>query len=222
VGYEKYYGEQKKLAAKALHQDSFGRFETLAGFDCSYYDDNVICGAVVFDACGNVLYRAYHVTKVGFPYIPGLLAYREAMPVISLYRRMHLKPDILMIDGFGEDHPRKCGIATHVGVILDVPAIGVAKSYLCGEIKGDTVYQDGSPVSKLLYGGKSKKPVYVSSGHRLSLETCTDIVKRFSNGEKMPVPAAQAHLLVTEIRKRYEKEANASFTGIRRSSSDMA
>ena len=145
--------EQKALAEKAILNDSFGAIRRIGGVDCSYIGDKyIIAGLVVIDRDTlQTIYRTFNVQKLDFPYIPGLLAYREAPAMIGAIEKAKIKPDVLMVDGFGINHPRRCGIACHIGIKLDIPAIGVGKSFLCGTIKGDDIYQDGEKVGRLLY-----------------------------------------------------------------------
>lgn len=193
------YGEQTKLAKKAILSDSFGSIKRVGGVDCSYIDDKlIVSGLVVLDyATLRPVYRTFDVSKLDFPYIPGLLAYREAPAMIAAVCKAKVKPDVLLVDGFGTNHPRRCGIATHIGIKLDMPTIGVGKSFLCGQIAGDDIYQDDRKVGKLIYTEGVKRPIYVSAGHKISLETAVDIVSACKNNLRLPEPARHAHEYVT-------------------------
>jgi deoxyribonuclease V len=147
------FDEQLELAKKSILTDSFGTIKRVGGVDCSYLNDEYIIGGLVVLDYGTLrpIYRTFDLQKLTFPYIPGLLAYREADAIIGAITKAKVKPDIIMVDGFGTNHPRRCGIATHIGVKLDMPTIGVGKSFLCGEVRGDDIYQDGEKVGKIIH-----------------------------------------------------------------------
>lgn len=192
---------------KARFYDAFGKLNYIAGIDCSYYDDLIIGGAVVVDL--NTLEpteKAHAVFKLDFPYIPGLLAYREAKAMIGAFRKVKSDVDVLMIDGFGTNHPRRCGIATQIGLRLEMPTIGAGKSFLCGDIRDDGyVYQGDERTGKLVYSRTSKKPVYVSPGHRISLETSVELVEKCMKSGRIPEPTRLAHEYVSQIRDRLKR-----------------
>lgn len=204
---EPLYREQEKLARKAVFYDAFGKVHRIAGIDCSYYDEKIIGGAAVIDL--NTLQpveKAHSILKLDFPYIPGLLAYRESKAMISAFKKLESDVDVLMIDGFGTNHPRRCGIATQIGVKLNMPTIGVGKSFLCGEIRDDGyIYQKNERTGKLVYSDRSKKPVYVSPGHRISLETSIELVEKCIKSRRIPEPTRLAHDYVTQIRDRLKQ-----------------
>ncbi len=203
--------EQKALAEKTILKDSFGAIRRIGGVDCSYLGDKyIIAGIVVIDRDSlQTIYRTFTVQNLDFPYIPGLLAYREAPAMIAAIEKAKIKPDVLMIDGFGINHPRRCGIACHIGITLDIPAIGVGKSFLCGKIKNDDIYQGDDRVGRLLYAKGAKLPVYVSPGHRISLDTAVRIVSS-CQVHRIPEPVRLAHEYVTvlklEVAHRFLKD----------------
>jgi len=202
---KKLYREQEKLAERSILSDSFDRIKRIGGVDCSYIDDEyIIAGLVVleYDTL-KPIYRTFEIRKLTFPYIPGLLAYREAEAEIGAIGGARIKPDVIMIDGFGANHPRRCGIATQVGIKLDMATIGVGKSFLCGEIKGDDIYQDGEKVGRLFHSAKYPKPIYVSPGHRISLNTSVKVVKHCTKNHRLPEPARLAHEYVTTLKNRF-------------------
>jgi deoxyribonuclease V len=141
--------------------------------------------------------------KLTFPYVPGLLAYREGAAMIGVIEKAKVKPDLVMVDGFGTNHPRRCGIATHIGIKLDMPTVGVGKSFLCGRIEGDDVYQDGEKVGRMIYAGGGTRPVYVSPGHKISLGTAVDVVSACMINGKIPRPVRLAHEYVAYIKKSW-------------------
>lgn len=196
------FKEQKECAKRAILTDTFGPIKRIGGVDCSYFgDDYIIAGLVVleFDTLLPV-YRTFEVKKLTFPYIPGLLAYREADAMMSALVNSKVKPDVAMIDGFGTNHPRRCGLATHIGVGLDLPTIGIGKSFLCGRIDGEDIYQDGEKVGRLAYAKNAKLPVYISPGHKISLVTAVTITKACMRRGRIPEPVRLAHEYVTHLR----------------------
>ncbi len=206
---DRLYREQERLAKRAKLYDAFGKVRHIAGVDCSYLDDGrtgrgrIIGGAVVVDyETLKPTARAHASLPLKFPYIPGLLAYREASAMMAAFRKVRHDVDVLMVDGFGVNHPRRCGIATHVGVRLDMPTIGVGKSFLCGEV-GDDGYirQGGEKVGKLVHSPGVKRPVYVSPGYKITLDTAVELATHFIKVGRIPEPARLAHEYVTELRR---------------------
>jgi deoxyribonuclease V len=140
--------------------------------------------------------------EVSFPYVPGLLSFREAPIILRAFAQIRARPDLLLVDGQGLAHPRRFGIACHLGLLLDLPTIGAAKSRLCGEHAelpqdaGSAVpLGDGDERIGLVVRTRSNvKPVYVSVGHRIGLEAAAEWVLRCCRGYRIPVPLRLAHL----------------------------
>jgi deoxyribonuclease V len=147
--------------------------------------------------------------KATFPYIPGLLSFREAPVVMKAFEKLSVRPDVLMCDGQGVAHPRGFGLASHLGVLLDVPTIGCAKNRLCGthrEVGPDagnyvSLKLEGKTIGSVVRTRAGVKPVYVSVGHRIDLPGAIRLVLRCSRGYRIPEPTRQAHLLVNRQRK---------------------
>lgn len=148
-----------------------------------------------------------------FAYVPGYLGFREAPSLIAAWEMLAEKPGLLFIDGHGRAHPRRCGIATHVGVLLDVPAIGVAKTILCGKVEGDLSEEPGATaplvdrgevVAMAVRTRTRALPVYVGIGHRVSLETAVEWVFALSEGRRLPLPTRLAHDAANAARREYE------------------
>lgn len=201
---DRLYREQERLAKRAELYDAFGKVRYIAGVDCSYLDGRIIGGAVVLDyETLKPVERVNAFLKLKFPYIPGLLAYREADAMMAACKKIKHDVDIMMIDGFGTNHPRRCGIATHIGVKLDMPTMGVGKSFLCGDVCEDGyICQAGEKVGKLVYSGSSKRPVYVSPGHKISLDTAVEIVQHCQKSGRIPEPTRLAHEYVTTLKQQ--------------------
>jgi len=142
--------------------------------------------------------------KIRFPYIPTLLSFRETPPTVLCVKKLHLQPDVFLVDGHGFAHPYRCGFASHLGIVIGKPAIGVAKSKLFGEVekvkaKKDTVFlkHDGEVVGAVVTTKRGCKPVYVSVGNMISLETAIEIVKHCARYNRIPEPILKAHNIAT-------------------------
>lgn len=194
--------QQLSLKKKVSLRDVSDEIQTVAGFDVAYppSDFDECCGAlVVMDYQSKEVIEEQTVfMKTLFPYIPSYLAFRELPFIRELIRKVQVKPTVLMVDGNGVLHPFGFGLACHVGVSLDVPCFGVAKSLLCGKVTDDhQVLFENKLVGYAFYASdRVKKPVYVSPGHNISLETAFKIVKHFSVF-KHPEPLRKAHVLAT-------------------------
>jgi deoxyribonuclease V len=198
---KKLRSEQIELSKKVEIRNGFDKIETVAGFDVAYpkndFDD--CCGAcVVMDyKTKKVIEEKTIFTKTYFPYIPTYLSFRELPFLKKLVESLESKPTILMIDGNGLLHPYGFGIASHAGVILDIPTIGVAKSLLCGKVENNIVKIGNKKIGHAHISCKRvRKPIYVSPGHKISFETSLDVVKHLSF-YKNPEPLRQAHILAT-------------------------
>lgn len=206
---------QNLLAKKIVREDAFGTLSLLAGMDVSnflYDPKKMIYAACVLVGSADLQLQeqAAVAEKQLFPYIPGLLGFREAPSLISAYSALKKRPDLIMVDGHGISHPRAFGIASHVGVLLDLPSIGVAKSILVGKPQGPLGAARGS-TTPLIYKGKiigmmvrtknNCNPLIVSTGHRVSLETSVALVLQASAGYRVPEPTRQAHLAANAARR---------------------
>jgi len=199
--------EQKKLSKEVKLKEDFDRINLIAGCCCLYTFDNIIAGIVVFDfKTMKVVDKAYSEGKVEFPYIPGFLAYREAPFIIKAYEKLKQKPDMLLVAGNGVLHPRRFGLASHLGIALDVASIGIAKGLLCGEVRGDSIYLGKDVVGKLLKTKEFSKPIYVSVGHKISLSKALEIVKKCLKGHKLPEPLHLTHKFCIKIRNKIKQE----------------
>ncbi|MBR0655552.1 endonuclease V [Plastoroseomonas arctica] len=136
-----------------------------------------------------------------FPYIPGYLGFREAPALLAAWHRLAQKPDLLFVDGQGIAHPRRMGIASHLGVLLDIPTIGVAKSRLVGEVQGERVMLHGEAVAALITLRPRANPLHISPGHRISLDTAIAWVRRTATGHRLPAPTRAAHIAAGALRR---------------------
>jgi deoxyribonuclease V len=185
---------------------------TLVGCDATYVSGTTIAAAVSLDY--STLRRA-HVRLLEepttFPYIPGLLAFREGGPVVRAVRALRESSYVCMVDGHGVAHPRKFGLACFVGLILDRPTIGVAKSLLYGSVDSNRVLDgQGCVVAELMTLPETKKTIYVSVGHKISLRDAIQVVKTCLT-PKGPLPIRLAHEEVTN-RKCLNKKSSPAFS----------
>ncbi len=185
--------EQKKLARKVKLKDSFEKIETIAGIDVSYSNSEAVGACVVFDYGNKKIIEKIKVkTKVNFPYIPTYLSYREFPVIQKLIKKLKNRPTVLMLDGNGILHPLRIGIASHAGVLLDLPTIGVAKKLLLGEVRDSKIFYNKKLAGYAL--GLNSKPIYISPGSNISFETTLKLVKEFCRF-RIPEPLRQAHIL---------------------------
>lgn len=164
---------QNEIAKKVVTQDEFSEINRICGVDVAYMGDAAYCSAVVMERNSKLVEAVDAETAATHSYVPGLLMLREAEPIIHALRMLVSSYDLLLVDGHGILHPRKCGLACHIGVILDKPTIGIAKSLLCGTVKPGGYMELGGEV--LGYAASNK--MYVSVGHKISLKTAIAIVK---------------------------------------------
>ena len=196
---------QEFIAKKTILQDNLNHpLKTVTGVDLAFSGDTATAAAVSLDY--NTLEKIEDRViqeKLLFPYIPTYLSFREGAIAIRVIGMLQKPPDILFLDSHGTAHPRFCGCATHVGVLLDIPTIGVAKSRLCGEsVKtprkpGEWAYlrYKGRNVGVILLSKNGCRPIYISPGNKVSLRTALEISKHLLHGHKLPEPIRQAHLL---------------------------
>ena len=188
-----------------------GKLSTIVGCDATYVHETTIAAAVSVSYDNLSVQRMSVITgQTTFPYIPGLLAYREGPAVIRAIRALRPSSYVCMVDGHGLAHPRRFGLACFVGLVLGQPTIGVAKSLLYGSLKGrHIVDEDGSTIAELITLSSSGKSVYVSVGHKISLRDAVRVVKHclMSQG---PLPIRLAHEEVTKRKWQIKKSNPAS------------
>lgn len=187
-----------------VEEEGVGRPRTVAGVDVSYGPDGAVAAYVEMDEGEDVLYRkTVFGEEVKFPYIPGYLAYRELPFLLKLLEEVRDErswADVVFVDGNGLLHPRRAGLATHLGVVIDHTTVGVAKKLLCGKVeKGELgvgeekeVMVDGERIGLELKTFKTANPVYVSVGNLINLDRAGELTREYS-AYKLPEPLRQAH-----------------------------
>ncbi len=199
--------EQIELAKKIVTADKFEKAETIAGVDQASYENDIISAIVVCDAKNmKVLEEKYAIDKAPIPYIPGYLSYREMPIAIKAFHRIETKPDITIFDGNGILHPRRIGIASHFGLLTDRAVIGVAKKLLCGNLQDGKVEMDKEIRAIELKTRDVSNPIYVSPGHKISLQTAVKIIKDTIKGHKLPEPLYLAHKYANKVKKNLKEE----------------
>jgi len=204
--------EQEALARRVVVRPLSAPPRLVAGADTSYDrgSDRVAGAVVVWDtALGTVVETATAVVDTPFPYVPGLLTFREAPALMPAFARLSCVPDLLVFNGHGIAHPRRMGLAAHMGVIFDLPAAGVAQNRLVGthgpvgERPGDwtPLELDGAVVGAVVRTRARVKPVFVSAGHRVALADAVRFVLENSLGYKLPAVIREAHALCNRVRR---------------------
>ena len=202
---------QKRLAGKVRAVGIRGKVRTVAGTDCAFAEDGkrIIAAAVLCDAeYMEVIATAHVVQPCRFPYVPGLLSFREAPAVIEAVGKLPRQPGLLICDGQGLAHPRGLGLASHVGLWLNMATIGAAKSRLCGEHRDvgnrrgcrAQLRHEGRVVGAVLRTRSGVKPLYVSVGHRVTLDDAVRWVLRCCRSVRLPEPTRRAHQLVSRLK----------------------
>jgi deoxyribonuclease V len=181
----------------------------VAGVDASYLRGTLYAAVVVFDYPQmNPIEQTVAKAPLSFPYIPGLLSFREAPGILDAINQLSQLPDVFIVDGHGKAHPRRFGLASHLGVLLDLPTIGCAKSILIGESAplgkeaGCTAQLtlDSELLGFALRTRTNSKPVYISIGHCMDLKSATEIMFACCKGYRLPEPSRQAHILAKSAR----------------------
>ncbi len=200
---------QKKLSRRIRLEDVLEKVERVAGVDAAYSEDACFAAAVVVElATLRTVEEKTAMQTVHVPYIPGFFAFREMGAVIKALRRLRSSYDLLIVEGHGIAHPSGCGFASHLGVLLRKPSIGVAKRLLCGSVRGIPSPEKPAEIvlnnSVVGYAVESnRKVIYVSPGNMVSLATALEVVKKATHRHALPEPLHRAHLLAARSKRGY-------------------
>jgi deoxyribonuclease V len=205
---------QKRLRERVRIEPPPRKIELVAGADISFnkFEPTVYAGIVVLRLPSlEVVEEAGVVSETRFPYVPGLLSFRETPSVLAAWSKLKTEPDVLVLDGQGIAHPRRFGIASHAGLLLNRPALGCAKSVLVGryedlgEERGSRAPlvdpKRGDMVGYALRTKRRVQPVYVSPGHLIDFDAAVELMLACDGGYRVPEPTRRAHLLVNALRR---------------------
>jgi deoxyribonuclease V len=206
---------QKKLAQQTQFKPLKKDPKIIAGTDISFQGDTAYAGAVLFklpslEPIGNFIYKG----KVSFPYVPGLLSFREAPILLELFKLIKPTPDLIFIDGHGLAHPRKLGLASHIGLFLQKPTIGCGKSRLCGSFEDPSaskgshsqlLNKSDEPIGAVVRTKERCKPVFVSPGHLIDSSDAITWTLRCISKYRIPEPTRLAHNFVTDYKRQKSK-----------------
>ena len=195
--------EQIKLAKKVITTDNFEKITTVAGADQSYADNKVISAIAVCDYKSlEIIEEKYAIVDAKIPYKSGFLFYRDGPAVIESFNKLENKPDVLIVKGNGILHPRRIGMASQVGILLDTATIGVAKRLMLGKVMERTIYVEKEARGYELITKEHAKPIYLSPGHKISLKSSLEVTKEcIKYPHKLPEPLHLAHRYANKIRK---------------------
>lgn len=213
---------QRQIAERVFLTDDFSLTRFIGGVDVSQSrndpEERIYAAAVSLNKQSLCLEEEASVCqRQTFPYIPGFLGFRESPALVEAIQKLKKRPEVLLVDGHGISHPRRLGIASHLGVLLDLPTIGVAKSILVGhpaaelgEKKGDCtpLIWKGEKIGMLLRSKVHCNPLIISTGHRISLESALEIVQDCLTRYRLPEPTRQAHLAANRYRRLNENSVS--------------
>lgn len=211
---EKAHAAQLQLSKQVIHEDVLPETVSyVAGVDVAYAKDMSIGTVTVLDFASLTIVESRAVcVKTRFPYIPTLLSYREIPPALLAIRKLQVQPDVFLVDGQGFAHPYRLGFASHLGLVADASTIGVAKRLLCGEVgpfndqRWASITDGGELVGAAVISKTTRKPIYVSVGHRVSLKRAISIVTHCTQAYRIPEPIRKAHLLAGEKKRKLAQE----------------
>ena len=207
---EKAHETQLRLSERIVFEDVLPeKIRLVAGVDAAYVKEMSIGAVAVFDYASMRLVEAQTACcKTRFPYSPTLFSFREVPPAVLSIKKLRAQPDVFLVDAHGFAHPYRCGFASHLGLVIGRPTVGVAKSRLFGEVEkgggGDVLFlrHKGEVVGAVVTTKRGCKPVYVSVGHMVSLETAVKIVKHCTRHHRIPEPVLKAHEIATAEKRK--------------------
>jgi deoxyribonuclease V len=208
---EKAHETQLRLSKQIVLEDVLPKkIRFVAGVDVAYVRDLSIGAVAVLDYSSLKLVESRTaLCKTRFPYVPTLLSFREISPTVLSIKKLHLQPDIFFVDGHGFAHPYRCGFASYLGLVIGKPTIGVAKGRLFGEVEDAADEKDvallkheDEVIGAVVTTKRGCKPVYVSVGHMVSLETAIKIVRHCTRHSRIPEPILKAHEIATAEKRK--------------------
>jgi deoxyribonuclease V len=201
---------QAQIAPLVERRDRLGTVRTVAGADIALQEKTGYAALIAYSFPAlEEIERVSSEGELKFPYVPGLLAFREIPLLLQAFQKLHRRPDLILADAHGWAHPRRAGMACHLGLVLDIPTIGCAKSVLIGKYKmpaskrGSTspLFDRGEQIGVALRTRDGVRPVFVSVGHRVSLPAAVRLVLGCSDGYRIPKPQREADHWVKELKR---------------------
>lgn len=208
---EKAHKTQAQLSKQIVLEDVLpSKIRLVAGVDVAYTEHLAIGATAVLDYTSLKLVESQiALCETRFPYVPTLLSFREMPPTVLSIKKLRLQPDIFLVDAHGLAHPYRCGFASHLGLVIKKPTIGVAKSRLFGKVEEERgkkdialLRHDNEVIGAAVTTKLGRKPVYVSVGHMVSLKTAVKIVKHCTRHNRIPEPILKAHELATAEKRK--------------------
>ena len=202
---------QRKVVSRVDLEDSYST-EFVAGVDQAFVDNRIISGAVVLGASLEMIGHASFTMPAAFPYIPGLLSFREGPVAIRVMKKLTPRPTLLLVDGCGINHPRMAGMASFIGIVLDLPTIGITKNVLCGDGEppekagmATPLFFNGEQVGHLLKSKDGYRPIVIAPGHRVSMQSSLELACKYLFISKLPEPCRLAHQYANQVKIRLDK-----------------
>lgn len=194
--------EQKKLAKTLSLKDAidFNLADRIAGCDILPLGNRIIAVIVVLDKDMEIIEQQYNVEKASVPYISGFRAYRELPSLLACYNKLQEQPDVIFIPAHGITHPHGCGLASHFGLVIQKPVIGIGKRLLAGDVKGGAVHINSKVCGAEIKVREGSKPIYVSPGNLISLKTAVELTEKFIiKPHKLPEPLVKARKYIKRV-----------------------
>ena len=190
IDFEALKREQLKLAKKVSTVDSIKNIKTVAGADQAYVENKVISAIAVCDyKTLKVIENKQTISEAKNPYKSGFLFYKDGPAIIEAFNTLEDKPDVLIVEANGILHPRRIGMASHIGILLDTATIGVTKRLMLGQMIENTIYVEKEARGYGLITREHANPIYISPGHKISLKTCLEVIKKCIRlPHKLPEP----------------------------------
>ena len=204
VNFQALCSEQKKLSEKLIYADSIDTLKslTLVGAISTVYGGNVLfTSIIVYDIKKQtVLEKVSETSTTNMHYHTEFVSYREGPNCMKAFEKLNIKPDLFFVEGNGILHPRKMGLASHLGLLTDIPTIGISTSQVFGTRDGDAVIIHKEVVAKVLAAKDKANPIFVSPGNKITLKTALEITKKYLLGHKLPEPLHLAHKYAVKLK----------------------
>ena len=199
--------EQYKLAERIELKDGFSRIKYIGACDHFTYNNKLYAAIIVVEyKTMKVVDKVNVVSDVKMPFIPGFQGYREGPALVEAFSKLNIRPDILLVDGHGIAHPRKIGVSSHVGLLLDIPTIGVGKKLIVGDVREGKIWYDKEIRGFEVITKEHAHPIYISPGHKITLGSTLKIIKECIQGHKLPEPLQICHKYLNRVKKSIVKK----------------